>query len=107
VTVPAFLLVIVPVAVRVGCGAEHEAKLSAAGLIADDTVMSLFAEVHTRLYVALLEVLAPGLSKTLSCAHPSPATLVDTIPLFTGSCPAVLKFSVCTGPGLPDEYSHW
>jgi hypothetical protein len=101
------LLVIVPVTVRVGCGAEHEGKFSAAGFTAADTVMSLFAALHSSEYVALSEVLVPGLSSTLSCAHPSPAVLVVTVPLFTCCSPAAVKFSVCTGPGFPDEYSHW
>ena len=46
-TVPAFLLVIVPVAVRVGCGAEQEEKFSDAGFIVADTVMSLLAVLHS------------------------------------------------------------
>jgi hypothetical protein len=101
------LLVIVPVAVRVGCGAEHEEKVSAAGFTVADTAMSLFAALHSSEYVALSEVTAPGLSSTLSCAQPSPAVLVVIVPPLTWSCPAEVKFSVCTGPGFPDEYSHW
>jgi hypothetical protein len=46
VTVPAFLAVIVPVMVMVGCGAEHEEKASPAGFAVADTAMSLFAVVH-------------------------------------------------------------
>jgi hypothetical protein len=101
------LLVIVPVTVRVGCGAEHEGKFSAAGFTVADTAMSLFAVLHSSWYVALSEVLVPGLSNTLSCAHPSPAVLVVTVPALTCCCPAAVKFSVCTGPGFPDEYTHW
>jgi hypothetical protein len=97
----------VPVTVRVGWGAEHDEKFSAAGFTVADTAMSLFAVLHSSWYVALSEVLVPGLSNTLSCAHPSPAVLVATVPLLTGSSPAAVKFSVCTGPGFPDEYSHW
>jgi len=100
--------VIVPVTVRVGCGAEHEGKFSVAGFTAADTAMSLFAVLHSSWYVAWSEVMVPGLSSTLSCAHPSPAVLVVTAPLRTCCCPtAGVKFSVCTGPGFPDEYSHW
>ena len=96
-----------PVAVRVGCGAEHEEKFCAAGFTVADTAMSLFAVLHSSWYVALSEVLVPGLSSTLSCAHPSPAVLVVTVPPLTCCCPAAVKFSVCTGPCFPDEYSHW
>jgi hypothetical protein len=41
------LLVIVPVTVKVGCGAEHEEKVCAAGFTVADTAMSLLAELHT------------------------------------------------------------
>jgi hypothetical protein len=41
------LLLIVPVTVRVGCGAEHEEKVCAAGFTVADTAMSLLAELHT------------------------------------------------------------
>ena len=98
---------IVPVTVRVGCGAEHEEKVSAAGFTVADTDMSPLAELHSSWYVALSEDLVPGLSSSLSCAHPSPAVLVVTFPLFTCCAPAAVKFSVCTGPGFPDEYTHW
>jgi hypothetical protein len=101
------LLVIVPVAVRVGCGAEHEAKFCAAGFTVADRAMSLFAVLHSSWYVALSDVSLPGLSNSLSCAHPPPAVLVVTAPPFTCRCPAAVKFSVCTGPCFPDEYSHW
>ena len=101
------MLVIVPVAVRVGCGAEHEEKACFAGFTVVDTAMSLLAVVHTSWYVAWSEVVLPGLSNSLSCAHPSPAVLVVTVPPRTSCCPAAVKFSVCTGPCFPDEYSHW
>jgi predicted ATPase len=72
-----------------------------------DTAMSLFAVVHSSEYGTWSEVVLPGLSNSLSCAHPWPAVLVVTVPPPTCCCPAFLKFSVCTGPCFPDEYSHW
>ena len=106
-TNPGFLLVIVPVAVRVGCGAEHEEKLVVAGFTVADAAISPLLKLHSSWYVALSEVLAAGLVSSLSCAHPLPAVLVVTAPPLTCCCPAAVKFSVCTGPGFPDEYSHW
>ena len=78
-----------------------------AGFTVIDTAMSLFAVLHSSEYVALSEVVLPGLSSSLSCAQPSPAVLVVTAPPLTCFCPGVVKFSVCTGPCFPDEYSHW
>lgn len=49
----------------------------------------------------------PELSSIPSWAHPVPAVLVVTLPLVTFCLPGVVKFSVCTGPGFPDEYCHW
>jgi len=70
-----------------------------------DGVISLVAAPQTSLYVALFEVFA-GASSILISAQPLPALAALTVPLLTGRVAAPMKFSVCTGPGFPDEYSH-
>jgi hypothetical protein len=100
------LLVIEPVAVRVGAAAAHEDTVWAAGRTEADRAIWLLAVLQSSLYVALLEVFAAGLS-TLISAHPVPALLALTVPPLTCWSPAAVKLNVCAGPCFPDEYSHW
>ena len=67
-----------------------------------DGLISLVAGPQTSLYVALLEVFA-GASSILISAQPLPALAALTVPLLTGRVAGPMKFSVCTGPGFPDE----
>ena len=54
----------------------------------------------------MFEVSATGLIILIS-AQPVPAVLVLTVSPVTALCPAPVKLTVCTGPGFPDEYTHW
>jgi len=67
--------------------------------------LAVTGTLHDTLYVALFEVFAAAPSILIS-AQPLPALVALTVPLLTGRVAAAMKFSVCTGPGFPDEYSH-
>jgi hypothetical protein len=97
------LLLIWPLAVRLGALPPHEETVCAAGRTDADTAIPPLAPLpHSSLYVALLEVLAVGVS-TLSSAHPEVALVALTVSPVTVRCPAAANLSVCTAPGFPDE----
>jgi hypothetical protein len=100
------LLVIEPVAVRVGAVPAHDDTVCAVGCTEADRATSLLAVLQISLYVALFDVFGVGLSILIS-AHPPPALPALTVPPLTCRLPAAVKLNVCTGPGFPDEYSHW
>jgi hypothetical protein len=105
VTDSAFLVLIVPVAVSFGAAAAHENTVCEFGCTDADRVTPLPTVLHRSLYVAWLEVCGWAV-RTLISAHPSPALLAVTVPPVTCRLPGVVKLSVCTGPGFPDEYTH-
>ena len=74
----------------------------AVGCTGADGAIALLAGPQSSLYVALFEVLA-GAPSILISAQPLPALVALTVPLLTGRVAAAMKFSVCTGPGFPDE----
>ena len=74
----------------------------AVGCTGADGAIALLAVPQSNLYVALFEVLA-GAPSILISAQPLPALAALTVPLLTGRVAAAMKFSVCTGPGFPDE----
>ena len=93
-------------AVSFGAAAAQENTVCDPGRTDAARVTPLLAVLHRSLYVAWLEVCGSAVS-TLISAHPSPALLAVTVPPVTCRLPGVVKLSVCTGPGFPDEYSHW
>jgi hypothetical protein len=56
--------------------------------------------------VAFCEVTVTGLIILIS-AQPLPAVSVLTVSPVTALRPAPVKLTVWTGPGFPDEYTHW